>query len=197
MEIFIIIALTCVIVFMLFNKASNTDSLLELDKLKRENEKLELQVSVYSKNVQEYAKTVPEEVHLKAVQERQSMVEFLRKEVSTLQAAGAEIAEQLRQEKSRTKSEQVRIGLVSENVLPFTDQFPYNPRNIVAIFRPVDFLVFNEDSLIFVEVKTGNSQQSPKQKNIQRIIEEHKVFYEIHRLNEKGYSIKKRGEEND
>lgn len=87
-------------------------------------------------------------------------------------------------------SERVRLGQVSENVAPFLSAFPYDPKRVRGLFQPIDLLVFNEDEIVFVEVKTGDATLTDKQRNIKRLIEEGKVRFEIHRLNDKGYEIK-------
>jgi predicted Holliday junction resolvase-like endonuclease len=58
------------------------------------------------------------------------------------------------------------------------------------MFRPIDYLVFEEDRIVFLEIKMGTSQLSPKQKNIARLIKEGKVEFQEHRISESGYTIK-------
>lgn len=111
--------------------------------------------------------------------------------ISRVQIECEQLKEKISAEVSKQRSEQVRIGLISENLIPFLNGFEYEPRNLVAIFKPIDFVMFGEDKIVFIEVKTGNSKMSPKQKNIKKLIEEGKVYFESHRLNENGYSVDK------
>ncbi len=92
---------------------------------------------------------------------------------------------------SKQKSEQVRMGLVSENVAPFLEGFPYSSKSVRGLFNPIDLIVFAETEIVFVELKTGNSALSQKQRNIKKLIAEHKVRFEVHRMNENGYNIER------
>lgn len=88
----------------------------------------------------------------------------------------------------KQKSEQVRLGQVSENIMPFLKDFGYDSKQIRGLFSPIDLIVFGTDELVFVELKTGKAKLSPKQKNIKRLVDEKKVRFEIHRLDENGYT---------
>lgn len=92
--------------------------------------------------------------------------------------------------KSQQQSKSVRLGLISENVLPFHSDFKYNVKDLVPMFRPIDYIVFAEDEIVFLEIKMGTSQLSEKQRNIRELIENGKVRFEEHRVTEKGYTIK-------
>lgn len=102
----------------------------------------------------------------------------------------SEVESKLSQKISGERSEQVRMGLLSENLAPLLKDFPYNSKGLRGLFNPIDFIHFGEDQITFVEVKTGDSVLSEKQRNIKKLIESGKVKFEIHRLNEQGYSIK-------
>lgn len=87
-------------------------------------------------------------------------------------------------------SADVRIGQKTENILPFLAEFPYKDEEIRGLFNPIDLIVFAENEVIFVEVKTGAAQLSDKQRRIRDNIKAGRVRFEIHRLNEKGVSVK-------
>ena len=89
----------------------------------------------------------------------------------------------------KQKSEQVRLGKVSENLVPLLEHFPYDRKNVRGLFNPVDLVVFEPDRIVFVEVKTGDSHLTATQKNIKRLIDNKQVYFETHRLNEKGYKV--------
>jgi len=61
------------------------------------------------------------------------------------------------------RSQSVVTGKVSEHLVPFLGDFPYNPKDVRFLGTPVDLIVFDgmdEDALseiVFVEVKTGPS----------------------------------------
>ena len=95
-------------------------------------------------------------------------------------------------EESRGKqiSERVRLGQVGENFAAFHDQFPYERKNVKALFQPIDLIYFGEDEIVFIDVKTGNAKLSTKQRRIRDTIQAGRVRFETHTLNEDGYKIK-------
>lgn len=102
----------------------------------------------------------------------------------------AEVEEKLRDKVSKERSEQVRMGQISEVCVPFHESFPHNPKNLRPLFQPIDYIAFNENEIVFIEFKSGNSQLTEKQKRIKMLVESGKVKWETHQLNEKGYNIK-------
>lgn len=83
---------------------------------------------------------------------------------------------------SQKKSSEVRTGLIAEQMAPFLEGFPYNPQNACFMGKPLDFVVFEEDGVRFVEVKSGKSQLSSSQRKIRDLIKENKVTFEIYRI---------------
>ena len=92
---------------------------------------------------------------------------------------------------SQKKSSEVRLGLISEQVAPFLEGCPYNPAHMHFLGNPLDFIVFDYDAgeLILVEVKSGNSKESARQKLIKNMVKSGKVYYEKMRINEKGVKL--------
>ena len=82
------------------------------------------------------------------------------------------------------RSKAVINGQVAEQIAPFLPDFPANPSDARFIGKPVDFIVFsglseNEkiDEILFVEVKTGKSLLSEREKEVKKAIEKGKVHY--------------------
>ncbi|MFW9872084.1 MAG: Holliday junction resolvase-like protein [Candidatus Thorarchaeota archaeon] len=75
------------------------------------------------------------------------------------------------------KSAYVKFGKSFENFVPFISNFPGNRENTTFLGMPLDFISFDEDSIKFIEVKTGNSQLSPKQRKIKQMIENKQVEF--------------------
>jgi predicted Holliday junction resolvase-like endonuclease len=94
---------------------------------------------------------------------------------------------------SQKKSSETRLGNISENIAPFLEQFPYDPKNCHFLGMPIDFIVFDYDQaeIIFLEVKTGGSRESQRQRLIKEIIKSGRVYYEKIQINEKGVNGKK------
>jgi predicted Holliday junction resolvase-like endonuclease len=87
-------------------------------------------------------------------------------------------------------SSDVKLGQKSEHLLPFLESFPYKDDEIKGLFQPVDLIVFRQDEIVFVEVKTGAAQLSEKERRIRDNIKAGRVRFEVHRMNEKGVSVK-------
>jgi predicted Holliday junction resolvase-like endonuclease len=78
---------------------------------------------------------------------------------------------------SQKKSSEVLTGHIAEKLAPFLDNFKYDPQKSTFLGQPIDYLVFEEDEIIFVEIKSGNARLSKKQKNIKKLIEDGKVSW--------------------
>ena len=83
---------------------------------------------------------------------------------------------------SQKKSSEVRTGKIAEQISPFLDDYPLNPRTARFIGDPIDFVHFDEDKVTFVEVKSGKSQLSTKQRRIRDMINDGKVEFIIYRV---------------
>ncbi len=93
---------------------------------------------------------------------------------------------------SQKKSSETKMGQMTEHLVPFLDAFPYDPKQAHFLGQPIDFIVFDYDDgkIVFVEVKTGNARESPRQKLIKNIIKSGRVYYESIRINPKGVKVK-------
>jgi predicted Holliday junction resolvase-like endonuclease len=76
---------------------------------------------------------------------------------------------------SQKKSSEIRLGQISEHLIPFTKNFPFDPKKARFIGSPIDMIVFEENKIVFVEVKTGDSKLSNLQKNIRKIVEDKNI----------------------
>ena len=82
------------------------------------------------------------------------------------------------------KSSEVRIGHISESMAPFLTDFKYNPEECRFLGMPIDYVVFDETNreIVFLEIKSGNSQLTPKQKRIKEMVETGKVRFDLYRI---------------
>jgi predicted Holliday junction resolvase-like endonuclease len=89
-------------------------------------------------------------------------------------------------------SADVKLGAKTENLLPFLSQFPYNTDSdeIRGLFNPIDLIVFRDEEVVFIEIKSGQSQLSDKQRRIRDNIKNGRVRFEVHRVDEKGVKVK-------
>jgi len=84
--------------------------------------------------------------------------------------------------RSQKKSSEVRLGQIAEQLVPFLDHFNYDPKTCHFLGQPIDYIVFSEDEVVFIEVKTGNSQLSKSQKMIRNNVSKKRVRFEEIRI---------------
>lgn len=83
------------------------------------------------------------------------------------------------------RSQSVIRGKVTEHLIPWFSDFLYHPSDARFLGSPVDFIVFNGlsegclEEIVIVEVKTGSSVLSPRERTVARIVEEGKIRFEI------------------
>lgn len=82
------------------------------------------------------------------------------------------------------RSKAVRGGNMMENFAPYFENFPCNPEDAKFLGKPVDFVCFSglsekdeADEIIFVEVKTGDSKLSQREKSIKNAVKAGRVRY--------------------
>lgn len=86
------------------------------------------------------------------------------------------------------RSRSVLGGLFSEQIAPYLPGFPYSPTECKFLGKPVDFVVFkgadqNEiKEVVFLEIKSGNSQLSKQEKNLKETILQKKVKWDEYRV---------------
>lgn len=72
-------------------------------------------------------------------------------------------------------SQSVKYGKMSEQFIPFSNQFPFDPNRFRFLGSPIDGVAFEEEKIVFCEFKTNTSQLSEKQKKIKKLVEDRKV----------------------
>jgi len=82
------------------------------------------------------------------------------------------------------RSYAVMLGKVTEHLVPFHTNFPFNPQDARFIGSPIDLIVFDgileeeqEVKIYFVEIKTGKSRLSFKQQKIKAAVENNRVIW--------------------
>ena len=82
------------------------------------------------------------------------------------------------------RSRAVIAGQMTEQVAPFLKGFPCNPADARFIGKPVDFIAFpglmenNEvKEVLLIEVKTGTSTLSNREKEVRKAVEQGRVRY--------------------
>ena len=100
----------------------------------------------------------------------------------TFEANIEEASEKYSKLLSQKKSSEVRLGQITEHIVPFLDAFPYNPKRAQFMGNPIDFVVFDTKEIAFIEVKTGNSRLNKNQQNIKKLIDDKKVVFKTIRI---------------
>lgn len=91
------------------------------------------------------------------------------------------------QEESVKKSKAVTAGLMGEQIAPFLPNFPCNPADVRFVGKPIDFVAFpgaakgdEISEVLFIEVKTGSSKLSEREKQIKSAVESGRVRYIVY-----------------
>jgi predicted Holliday junction resolvase-like endonuclease len=100
------------------------------------------------------------------------------------------LSEKLQTVVSQKKSSEVRLGKIGENMAPFFSAWPYDPNKFKFLGDPVDGISFNEDEIVFVEIKTGKARLTTSQKRAKELIKEGKVKFATFRVSEDGCTLK-------
>ncbi len=82
------------------------------------------------------------------------------------------------------RSREVTFGKITEHFLPFHPAFDFNPKDVRFIGSPIDMIVFEgitdeleEINIHILEVKTGKSKLSQRQKAIKKAVLEKRIFW--------------------
>lgn len=87
---------------------------------------------------------------------------------------------------SQKKSSEIRTGMITEQLAPFLKNFGHDPMRCRFLGDPIDFVVFEDDKITFVEVKTGKAPLTVSQRKIKNHVAERNVVFEIFRLDAPG-----------
>ncbi len=88
------------------------------------------------------------------------------------------------------QSRAVLSGQFSEQIAPYLPDFPYKPTEARFIGKPIDFVVFKGmddkkiDEVVFVEVKSGQSQLSKVEKTLKSAVEGKNVAWHEYKVPE-------------
>ena len=85
---------------------------------------------------------------------------------------------------SQKKSSEVKTGHIAEKLAPYLSNFPkYSDKaDITPVFAPIDYMIFDTDAIKFVEIKSGDSRLSKKQRRIRELVKEGKVEWHEMRI---------------
>jgi predicted Holliday junction resolvase-like endonuclease len=75
-----------------------------------------------------------------------------------------------------------KYGRMTEQFLPFLKGYPYDEQNFRFIGSPIDGVQFENDKIVMVEFKTGDSRLTEKQRRIRELVERKRVEFEEIRM---------------
>lgn len=110
---------------------------------------------------------------------------FLGRKIGQLESASRK-ANELRDARADAvkRSRSVLEGQLVEQIAPFLPNFPCSASDARFVGKPVDFIAFSGMSekdeireILLIEVKTGNSQLSEREKQIKRAVEQGRVRF--------------------
>jgi len=93
-------------------------------------------------------------------------------------------AESKIKEEAIKRSSKILSGKALEKLVPILKKFNHDPHDVRWIGDPIDLVVFdgsssgNPEKITFVEIKSGDSKLTKKQKKLKEIIEKKKIFWE-------------------
>jgi predicted Holliday junction resolvase-like endonuclease len=112
---------------------------------------------------------------------RRQQLETARSEAAvSLEQWKVEHSQSIRQDAIQ-KSQAVTLGKVTEHFVPYLPDFTYNPKDARFLGSPVDFVVFDGlndgevKGVVFIEVKTGKSALSSRERRIREAVQSGKV----------------------
>lgn len=89
-----------------------------------------------------------------------------------------QLQEDYRKLMAQKKSSEITTGLVVEQIAPILNEFKYNPQICRFIGTPIDYMVFGDEEIVFLEVKSANSNLTAKQRKIKSLVRRGKVRWE-------------------
>jgi predicted Holliday junction resolvase-like endonuclease len=102
----------------------------------------------------------------------------LREQKELLQGEIENTRSRLKQTEGSKKSTEIRTGMLVEHWVPVKEDFPYDRKKAHFLGNPIDYIVFEEEEIIFLEVKTGKSRLNKSQKRIKDLIDRGKIRFE-------------------
>jgi predicted Holliday junction resolvase-like endonuclease len=180
---FLLFCSICAILYLVFGRQESEPSNDLEESLRQENEFLRIKLNERVSSVEEREKNLNRTIQQlqSTISKQQSITstsnsEFKKKESELIQKK-QELEKKLDEETiarkkvlSQKKSGEVRLGHIAETLAPFLDQFDFEPEKCSFLGQPIDYISFGDDEITFIEVKSGNSQLSQKQRHIRDLV---------------------------
>ncbi len=90
---------------------------------------------------------------------------------------------------SEIRAKAVNIGFILERIAPSTKEFPFDCGDCRSLFDPIDYIIFeglskrrSVSKIFFVDIKTGSSRLTAKQRDIRSLVERKRVVWDIYEM---------------
>jgi len=167
-DFFLLFAIICVIILIQKLKQEKFNA----SSLKKENsnhQEREVKLHETITGLREVLSEEQQSIKIK-IKNSKELESSLLEQVSKVEKKLEEETESRKKTLSQKKSSEVRLGHIAEKLAPFLEDFPYEPENATFLGQPIDYIVFEEEEIVFIEIKSGNSQLSQKQRNIRDLV---------------------------
>lgn len=83
------------------------------------------------------------------------------------------------------RSRSVVLWYVNEKISPLLSDFPYNYKDLVFLWKWIDYVVFdwlyewNLKKIVFLEIKSGQSTLNKNEKMIKNCVDSKNIFYRV------------------
>jgi predicted Holliday junction resolvase-like endonuclease len=141
--------------------------------------------------LREQADTIRREAQVQLTHWRAQELDLARKQQFEMAQSEAQVRlEQWKKEQEQTirqdaiqRSQSVTVGKVTEHIIPYLPGFAYNPKDARFIGSPIDLVIFDGlsdgegeiRSVVFVEIKTGTSALSSRERRVRDAVQTGKV----------------------
>tara|TARA_Y100000361_G_C11159106_1_gene346021 strand:- start:2812 stop:3429 length:618 start_codon:yes stop_codon:yes gene_type:complete len=154
-----------------------------IEKEKESQDKKELQLNLNIKDLNQVLKNEQESIKKREL-ELKNKEKQLEDSLAETQKNLEEQTEAKKKIASQKKSSEVRLGHIAEKLAPFLDDFTFDPECATFLGQPIDYIVFEDEEITFVEVKMGKSQLSQKQRHIRDLVKSKCVKWKEIRIKE-------------
>jgi predicted Holliday junction resolvase-like endonuclease len=80
------------------------------------------------------------------------------------------------------KQSEIVTGQIAEKIAPFLKDFKHDPQHVQFLGNPIDYISFEPKGIVLIEIKSGNSRLTQKQKNIKSQVKNKQIFWEEFRI---------------
>lgn len=103
-----------------------------------------------------------------------------------------EVMQSVVEEEKKKAIERSRVvlkGQFTEQLSPFSQEFPVKASEARFLGAPLDFIAFkgldekHVEEIVFIEVKSGKAQLNQTEKSIKKAVEEKRIRFETFRIN--------------